>query len=67
MKRRKGTSLLTPEERALHLAHQQELETRIRKGEIELAAHGSSLVRLDRRERLAYSIRQIEAELAAKR
>jgi len=58
--------LLTPEERALHLAHQQELEARIRKGEIELAAHGSQLVRLDRRERLAYSIQKIEAELAAK-
>jgi hypothetical protein len=58
MKKRKRTSLFTTEERALHLAHQQELETRIRKGEIELAAHGSPLVRLDRSERLAHAIRQ---------
>ena len=64
-RRRKATSLLTPEERALHRARQQDLEARIRKGEIELAAHGSPLVRLDRGERLAYSIRQIEAEFEA--
>jgi hypothetical protein len=67
MKKRKRISLLTPEERALHLAHQQELEARIRKCEIELAAQGSPLVRLDRRERLAYSLRRIEAELAVER
>jgi hypothetical protein len=66
MKKRKRTSLFTPEERALQLARQEELERRVRKGEIELAAHGSPLVRLDRSERLAYSIRQIEAELATK-
>lgn len=67
MKKRKPTSLLTPEERALNLAHQRELEALIRKGEIELAAHGSPLARLDCPERLAYAIRRIEAELAARR
>lgn len=65
-KKKKATSLLTPEERAGQLARHRLLEQRIRMAEDELTAAGSPIVTLDRGERLAYAISRAEAELTAK-
>ena len=66
MKKKRGIPL-TPEEWAAQRERQRALEERIRALEAELEASGSVYTQVPREERLAFAIRRIEAELAAKK
>jgi hypothetical protein len=65
MKKRKSTSLFSPQERAAQRMRHEALEERIRKAEAELVAKGSAYAHVPRGERLAFAIGRAEA-LAAR-
>ena len=55
-KKRRRTSLFTPEERAAQQTRLEALEERIRRGEAEFEASGSVFACVPRRERLAFAL-----------